>query len=165
MQTVIARIVHKLPAVMKPEEILDLILRQFNLLHAANSSSTVCCPRGWPGIWNSAAIITNHTQIPTAAARVQTRVWSCGIWWWTKVALGQVSSENLGFPCQSTFHLLLHNHVHYHPRLAQQARSGRSANSLTNQIKKITSKLWNSTSDGAWLISPTSFTFHLVVQQ
>jgi hypothetical protein len=30
-------------------------------------------------------------------------------------------SENFGFgfPCQSTFHLLLHNHLHYHPRLAQ----------------------------------------------
>jgi hypothetical protein len=48
----------------------------------------------------------------TAAAWVQTRVWSCGTLWWTKVALGQVSSENFGFPCQSTFHLLLHNHLH-----------------------------------------------------
>jgi hypothetical protein len=56
---------------------------------------------------------------PTAAARVQTRVWSCGILWWTKVALGQVFSEYLGFPCQSTFHLPHHNHLHYHPRLAQ----------------------------------------------
>jgi hypothetical protein len=28
-------------------------------------------------------------------------------------------SENFGFPCQSTFHLLLHNHLHCHPRLAQ----------------------------------------------
>jgi hypothetical protein len=28
-------------------------------------------------------------------------------------------SENFGFPCQSTFHLLLHNHLHYYPRLAQ----------------------------------------------
>jgi hypothetical protein len=56
---------------------------------------------------------------PTAAARVQTRVWSCGILCRTKVALGQVFSENFGFPCQSTFHLLLHNHLHYHPRLAQ----------------------------------------------
>jgi hypothetical protein len=36
-----------------------------------------------------------------------------------KVALGQVFSENFGFPCQSTFHLLLHNYLHYHPRLAQ----------------------------------------------
>jgi hypothetical protein len=54
------------------------------------------------------------------------------------VALGQVFSENFGFPCQSTFHLLLHNHLHYHPRLAQYPKSGRSANSLTNQIiKKI----------------------------
>jgi hypothetical protein len=39
--------------------------------------------------------------LPTAAARVQTRVWSCGILWWTKVALGQVFSENFGFPCHS----------------------------------------------------------------
>jgi hypothetical protein len=30
------------------------------------------------------------------------------------VALGQVFSENFGFLCQSTFHLLLHNHLHYH---------------------------------------------------
>jgi hypothetical protein len=28
-------------------------------------------------------------------------------------------SENFGFPCQSTFHLLLHNHLHYHTMLAQ----------------------------------------------
>jgi hypothetical protein len=58
-------------------------------------------------------------RLPTAAARVQTRVWSCGILWLTKMALGQVFSENFGFPCQSTFHLLIHNHLHYHPRLAQ----------------------------------------------
>jgi hypothetical protein len=57
------------------------------------------------------------------------------------MALGHVFSENFGFPCQSTFHLLLHNHLHYHPRLVQQARSGRSANSLTNQIKK---RSWSS---------------------
>jgi hypothetical protein len=58
-------------------------------------------------------------RLPTAAAQVQTRVWSCGILWWTKGALGQVFSENFGFSCQSTFHLLLHNHLHYHLRLAQ----------------------------------------------
>jgi hypothetical protein len=29
-----------------------------------------------------------------------------------KVALGQVLSEYLGFPCQSSFHQILHNH-HY----------------------------------------------------
>jgi hypothetical protein len=53
-----------------------------------------------------------------------------------KVALGQVFSQNFGFPCQSTFHLLLPNHLHYHPGLAQLARSGRIADSLSNQIKK-----------------------------
>jgi hypothetical protein len=58
-------------------------------------------------------------RLRTAAARVQTRVWSCGILWWTIVALGQVFSENFGFPCQSTFHLLLQIHLHYHSRLAQ----------------------------------------------
>jgi hypothetical protein len=58
-------------------------------------------------------------RLPTAAARLQTRVWSCGILSWTKVALGQVVSENFDFPRPSTFHLLLHNHLHYHPRLAQ----------------------------------------------
>jgi hypothetical protein len=73
--------------------------------------------------------------------RVQTRVWSCGILWWTKVVLGQVFFENFGFPCQSTFHLLLHNHLHYRPRLAQYAWSGRSANSLTNQVIKKQNKI------------------------
>jgi hypothetical protein len=29
-----------------------------------------------------------------------------------KVALGQVFSEYFGFPCQSSFHQLLHNHHH-----------------------------------------------------
>jgi hypothetical protein len=32
-------------------------------------------------------------RLPTAEARIQTRVWSCGILW-TKVALRQVFSEN-----------------------------------------------------------------------
>jgi hypothetical protein len=59
--------------------------------------------------------------LPTVAARVQTRVLSCGILWWIKVALGQVFAENFGFPRQSTFHILLLNHLHYHPRLAQYA--------------------------------------------
>jgi hypothetical protein len=62
-----------------------------------------------------------HSRLPTAAARVQTQVWSCGgILWWTKVALGAgFLPENFGFPCKSTFNLLLHNHLYYHPRLAQ----------------------------------------------
>jgi hypothetical protein len=36
--------------------------------------------------------------LPNPAARVQTRVCSCGILWWTKVELGQDFSENFGFP-------------------------------------------------------------------
>jgi hypothetical protein len=54
----------------------------------------------------------SSSWLPTAAARVQTWVWSCGILWWTKVALGQVFSEYFGFPCQSSFHPFLHNHNH-----------------------------------------------------
>jgi hypothetical protein len=60
-----------------------------------------------------------------------------------KSGAGQVFSENFGFPCQPTFHLLLHNHLHYHPRLAQWARNGRSANSLTNKINSKKNKLSN----------------------
>jgi hypothetical protein len=37
-------------------------------------------------------------RLPTAAARVQTRVWSCVILWWTQVALGQVFFRQLWFP-------------------------------------------------------------------
>jgi hypothetical protein len=29
-----------------------------------------------------------------------------------KVALGQVFSENFGFPCQYLFHQILHDHIH-----------------------------------------------------
>jgi hypothetical protein len=34
-----------------------------------------------------------------------------------KAVLGQVSSEYIGFPCQSSFHQFLHHHNH--PGLAQ----------------------------------------------
>jgi hypothetical protein len=44
--------------------------------------------------------------------------------------------RELRFPLHSTFNLLLNNHLHYHSRLAQYAKSGCSANSLTNQIKR-----------------------------
>jgi hypothetical protein len=64
--------------------------------------------------WGRAIAQAVSRRHSTAAVRVQTRVWSCGILWWTKVALG-----HFDLPCQSTFHLLLHNHLHYHPRLAQ----------------------------------------------
>jgi hypothetical protein len=52
-----------------------------------------------PGIGGRAIAQAVSRRLPTAAARVQTRIWSCGILWWTKVALGQVFSENFGLPC------------------------------------------------------------------
>jgi hypothetical protein len=36
-----------------------------------------------------------------------------------KVELGQVFSEYFCFPCQSSFHQLLHNHHHHHLGLVQ----------------------------------------------
>jgi hypothetical protein len=59
------------------------------------------------------------------------------------VALGQVFSENFGFPCQSTFHHVLHNHLHYHPRLAQSARWGRRAFIIIGKKKKKKKKTHN----------------------
>jgi hypothetical protein len=49
--------------------------------------------------------------LPTAAAQV--RAGSGHLEFVVeKVALGQVFSEYFGFPCQSSFHQLLHNHHH-----------------------------------------------------
>jgi hypothetical protein len=47
----------------------------------------------------------------TAAARVRARVWQVGFVVQI-VALGQVSSEYFGFPCQYSFHQILHHHNH-----------------------------------------------------
>jgi hypothetical protein len=68
-------------------------------------------------------------RLPTAAARVQTLVWSCGILWWRKVALGQVFSENFGFPAN------LHS-ICFSTIIFTITRGWRIANSLTNQIIK-----------------------------
>jgi hypothetical protein len=57
--------------------------------------------------------------IPTAAARVRSRVWSSLISGGQSGA-GKVSSEYFGFPCQYSFHKILH---HYnHPGQVQCAR-------------------------------------------
>jgi hypothetical protein len=49
--------------------------------------------------------------LPTAAARVRSKVRSGHVGFVVdKVALGQVFYEYFGFPCQSSFHQLLHNH-------------------------------------------------------
>jgi hypothetical protein len=62
--------------------------------------------------------------LPTAAARVRARVWQVGSVV-DKVALRQVFSEYFGFPCQSLFHQLLHNHNH--SGQVQEGSSGRRA--------------------------------------
>jgi hypothetical protein len=49
--------------------------------------------------------------LPTAAARVQSRVWSSGICGGQSGAGGQVFYEYFGFPCHS-FHQILHPHNH-----------------------------------------------------
>jgi hypothetical protein len=59
----------------------------------------------------------------------------CGMWdlWWTKVALGQVFSENFGFPCQSTFHLL--STFIFTITRGWQNRPGGAAVPIASQIK------------------------------
>jgi hypothetical protein len=48
-------------------------------------------------------------RFPTAAARV--RAWSGHVGFVVdKVALGKVFSKYFGFPCQSSFHQILHPH-------------------------------------------------------
>jgi hypothetical protein len=64
--------------------------------------------------------------LPTAAVRGSKPDLVMWDLWWDKVALGQVFFEYFGFPCQSSFHQLLHNHPHLYLGLVQQARSGRS---------------------------------------
>jgi hypothetical protein len=51
-------------------------------------------------------------RLPTAAARVRSQVTSSGICG-GKMALGQVSPEYFGFPCQFSFHWLLDTHHHH----------------------------------------------------
>jgi hypothetical protein len=48
-------------------------------------------------------------RLPTAAGRVRSQVRSCGICG-GQSGTGEVFSKCFGFPCQSSFHQLLHNH-------------------------------------------------------
>jgi hypothetical protein len=49
--------------------------------------------------------------LPTTVAQVQARVWQVGFVV-DNAALGQVFSEYFSFPCQSSFHQILHHHNH-----------------------------------------------------
>jgi hypothetical protein len=63
-------------------------------------------------IWGRAIAEAVIRWLPTAAARVRTRVWQVGFLV-DKVASGQVSSEYFGFRCQNrSFHQLPYHHNH-----------------------------------------------------
>jgi hypothetical protein len=47
--------------------------------------------------------------LPAAAARIRAQVRSCGIYG-GQSGTGQVFSEELGFPCDSSYHQLLRTH-------------------------------------------------------
>jgi hypothetical protein len=49
--------------------------------------------------------------LPTAVAQIRARVWQVQFVV-DRVALRQVFSEYFGFPCQSSFHQILHHHNH-----------------------------------------------------
>jgi hypothetical protein len=76
--------------------------------------------------WSIAQAVSRW--LPTAAARVQTRVWSCGILWWTKVALGRfsprisVSPVNLHSICFSTIIFTITRDWHNRPEVASQTK-------------------------------------------
>jgi hypothetical protein len=65
-------------------------------------------------LWKQTGHAIAHTVsrwLSTAAAQVRARLWQVGLVV-DKVALGQVFSEYFGFPCQSSFHQIVHHHNH-----------------------------------------------------
>jgi hypothetical protein len=73
------------------------------------------------------------------------------------VALGQVFSENFGFPCQSIFHLLSTIIFTITRGWHNRPGSGRSANSLTNKKKKKPPELWRGRENYRLTISVYSY--------
>jgi hypothetical protein len=65
--------------------------------------------QGSRGTLGRAIALTVSRWLPTAAARVRARVWSCGVCG-GQVPLRHVFSKYFGFSFQSSFHQLLHNH-------------------------------------------------------
>jgi hypothetical protein len=83
-------------------------------------------------------------RLPTAAARVQSRVWSCGILWWTKVALGQVFSENFGFP-PANLHSICFSTIIFTITRGWHNRPGVAAVPIASQSRiKKKSEVWKS---------------------
>jgi hypothetical protein len=95
-------------------------------------------------------------RLPTATARVQTRVWSCGILWWTKVALGQVfSSENFGLFPLHNLHSICFSTItrgwHNRPGVAAVPIASQFRIKKKKRVRDCTS--WNETeSSSLWKI-------------
>jgi hypothetical protein len=85
-----------------------------------------------------------------------------------KVALGQVFSEYFGFPCQSSFHRLLHNHHHLSTgagTIGQQWPTYQvdSVSPHPNKLKKINQKMEAAESFKTFLLIPPNH--HIISQK
>jgi hypothetical protein len=56
------------------------------------------------------------------------------------VALGQVFSEHLGFPCHFSFHRLLHIHHHHHHLSSGAATTGQLVSDIPSGLSVTNSK-------------------------
>jgi hypothetical protein len=80
-----------------------------------DNNAVIMALLGLKPVWSHKFNIYVRTNQPAAVARVRVREEHVGFVV-DKVALGQIFSEYIGFPCQSSFHQFLH---HNHPSLAQ----------------------------------------------
>jgi hypothetical protein len=78
----------------------------------------------------------SHMILVPLAGTAGTQDRSCGIYGEQR-GIGAGFLRELRFPLPIYIPSALHNHINYHPRLAQLARCGRSANSIKKKKKKI----------------------------
>jgi hypothetical protein len=97
-----------IPCIPLPRSLLPPF-KQWMKLHLHPPAGAATCVSTWQGRAIAQAV---SRWLPTATARVQTRVLVMWDFVVNKVALGQVFSEYFGYPCQSSFHQFLHNHHH-----------------------------------------------------
>jgi hypothetical protein len=67
-----------------------------------------------------------------------------------KVALEQVFSEYFSYPCQLSFHRMLHTHHHHHPRLVTVSKSVASVLRRSKKLKKVCMRFWLTEIVGEW---------------
>jgi hypothetical protein len=81
-------------------------------------------------------------RLTTTAARVRSKVRSCGICG-GKLELGQVFSEYFGFPCRFSFHQMLRNHLSTEAGIIGQVVADVPSALSLNPLKKITTTISN----------------------